>query len=464
MVRQRHALFVSALILTYLMISPADANGTLKPITGLNKIRHIIVIYLENRSFDNLYGLFPGANGIANAGSAATQVDKDGKPYDTLSPVMNTNLKPPVVDTRFPTNLPNKPFRGEPFADIAQTTGDPVHRFYQEQLQIDGGKMDKYVAWSDSMSLVMSYYDGSKLPMWDYATKYVLMDNFFHGAFGGSFLNHIFLVCACAPTYKDAPKKLVADLDERGLLVNDGEVTPDGHAVNTIHPRNGPHGPWITDPAQMLPPQDMPNIGDRLSAKGISWAWYSGGWDDAVAGKPDPGFQYHHQPFAYFKNTSLGTPGAKAHLKDGIDFVADIQNGRLPAVVFFKPLGEDSEHPGYSNITTGEHHTRDLIKLIEKSKLWNDSLITVTYDENGGLWDHVAPPKIDRWGPGTRVPALFISPFAKKGLVDHTQYGTTSILKLIETRFGLAPLGSRDSAAADMTSALDLGNGVAPRR
>jgi phospholipase C len=83
-------------------------------------------------------------------------------------------------------------------------------------------------------------------------------------------------------------------------------------------------------------------------------------------------------------------------------------------------------------------------------------VIVVTYDENGGLWDHVAPPKIDRWGPGTRVPTIVISPFAKKGFIDHTVYDTTAILKLIETRFGLAPLGTRDAASGDLTTALDL--------
>ena len=86
-------------------------------------------------------------------------------------------------------------------------------------------------------------------------------------------------------------------------------------------------------------------------------------------------------------------------------------------------------------------------------------MVIITYDENGGLWDHVAPPKIDKWGPGTRVPTLLISPFAKKGFVDHTQYDTTSILKLIETRWGLEPLGTRDGGANDLSNALDLGVG-----
>ncbi|MEA2951497.1 MAG: hypothetical protein QOJ96_1017, partial [Alphaproteobacteria bacterium] len=143
-------------------------------------------------------------------------------------------------------------------------------------------------------------------------------------------------------------------------------------------------------------------------------------------------------------------------LKDELDLIAGIEKGELPQVVFFKPAGEDNEHPGYASVLAGERHTADLIKMIERSPLWNDTAIIIAYDENGGLWDHVAPPKIDRWGPGTRVPALVISPFAKKGFIDHTQYDTTSILKLIETRFGLAPLGTRDAATNDMTNAFEL--------
>ena len=433
----------------------AVAQEPPKPSPGLEKINHIIVIYLENRSFDQLYGLFPGAEGIANAGAAATQVDKDGKPYDRLPPVLNTNFRPPQIDGRFPTNLENKPYRAEPYVSLSQVTGDAWHRYYQEQLQIDGGKMDKYVAWSDAGSLVMSYFDGSPAPMWSYAKDYTLMDHYHHASFGGSFFNHLFMVCACPPKFPNAPASLVAQFDDKGQLVKDGAVTPDGFAVNTLLAAGGPY-PALFPKALLLPPQTDATIGDRLDEKGIDWAWYSGGWDDAIAGHPGPLFQFHHQPFAYFTHYALGTPGARAHLKDEKDFIDGIERGALPPVVFFKPSGEDNEHPGYSSILAGEYHTALLIQLIQRSPLWKDSAIIVTYDENGGLWDHVAPPVIDRWGPGTRVPALLISPYAKRGFIDHQVMDTTAILKLIETRHGLAPLGSRDAASSDMTEAFDF--------
>ena len=438
--------------LTSLALLGSCAGTLADPPAGLAKINHIVVIYLENRSFDNLYGLFPGAEGLSDLGAVAPQLDKDGRAYEKLPPVNYVGLKGAKQDLRFPADLPNQPFRAEPYVGLEGVTGDAVHRYYQEQLQIDGGKNDKFVAWSDAASLVMSHYDGSPTPMWRLAKDYTLMDHFHHAGFGGSFFNHIYMICGCAPKFPNAPADMIAKLDADGSLVKDGAVTPDGYAVNTLFAAGGPY-PAGYPTARLVPPQTDATIGDRLDEKGIDWAWYSGGWDDAVAGKPGPLFQFHHQPFAYFANYAVGTPGAKAHLKDEQDFIEGITKGELPPVVFFKPSGEDNEHPGYSSILAGEYHTNLLIDLIKRSPLWKDSAIIITYDENGGLWDHVAPPVIDKWGPGTRVPALLISPFAKKGFIDHNVMDTTAIDKLIETRWGLKPLGTRDAASGDMTEA-----------
>jgi phospholipase C len=247
----------------------------------------------------------------------------------------------------------------------------------------------------------------------------------------------------------------VAKLDDKGNLVKEGAVTSDGFAVNTLYPSTTPR-PENPDPKELLPLQGMPTIGDRLSEKGVSWAWFAAGWNDAVNGKSDPTFEYHHQPFLYFANYAVGTPGRAEHLKDMDDFRAALRNNALPAVSFIKPLGLFDEHPGYTDVMRGQNYIHDLIKLIQASPAWKDSAIILAYDENGGRWDHVAPPKGDRWGPGTRVLAIIISPFAKRHWVDHTQYDTTSILKFIETRWELAPLGSRDAAANNLTNAFDF--------
>ncbi|TMJ10678.1 MAG: acid phosphatase, partial [Bacillati bacterium ANGP1] len=202
-----------------------------------------------------------------------------------------------------------------------------------------------------------------------------------------------------------------------------------------------------------LPGQTMPTIGDRLDERGISWAWYAGGWNDAVAGRPDRLFQFHHQPFAYFARYADGTPGRAQHLRDEQEFFTALKGDTLPAVSFVKPLGPDNEHPGYADLLRGQQHVLELVAAVMQSPAWAETAIIITYDENGGRWDHVAPPVRDRWGPGTRVPAIVVSRLAKKRTVDHTRYDTTSILRLIETRWNLQPLGAVDRNAGDLRNA-----------
>ncbi|HMA37202.1 MAG TPA: alkaline phosphatase family protein, partial [Chloroflexia bacterium] len=263
--------------LRLLALGAVVAMGTVAPVAQaagpLDKINHIIVIYQENWSFDSLYGKFPGANGLANAGATMQQVDKTGQPYATLPQPINTNLKPPGPDPRFPANLPVAPFDLTQYVAPTDKTGDLVHRYYQNQYQIDGGKSDKYIAWSNAAGLVMSYYDATNMPEGQLAQQYVMADNWFQSAFGGSFLNHQWLICACSPTWPNAPANQVAQLDASGMMVKDGQVTPDGYVVNTSFTVNTPHPANITNTTQLVPEQTAPTIGDRLSEKGISWAW-----------------------------------------------------------------------------------------------------------------------------------------------------------------------------------------------
>jgi phospholipase C len=440
--------------LTTSMSAQAQQAAERRP--ELSRIGHIIVLFLENRSFDHLYGLFPGAEGIHASGFASIQVSAEGRQFATLPAVINNLSRLGGIDSRFAAGLPNGPFRADRFVGLEEHTGDPVHRFYQEQEQIDGGKMDRFVAVSDTGALPMGYLDGRELPLFRLAREYTLADRFFHAAYGGSLLNHFWLICSCTPRYDNAPENLVAKLDADGRMIKDGAVTPDGYAVNTIDPISTPHDPTITDNRQFLPLQTMPTIGRRLTDAGVSWAWYSGGFTAAVAGHPDSTFIYHHQPFAYFADYATGTAGRSEHLKDEHDMLRAIRDRTLPAVSFYKPIGADNEHPGYANLVRGDYHAADIIYQIQQSFVWDDAVIIVTYAGNGGIWDHVAPPKIDRWGLGTRVPTIIISPFAKRHFVDHTTYDTTAILKLIETRWGLTPLGERDAHAADLTNALQF--------
>src|SRR5213083_1150034 len=191
---RRRLLVPSMLLLVACTLQPAGA-----PKAGLDRIEHVIVIYAENRSFDNLYGLFPGADGIANATPEQyTQVDYDGTPLPHLPPVW----KGKDPDPAFPKDLPNRPFRLDlpPISiPLSGHTRDLIHKFYQQQEQINGGRNDRFAEVSDAGALSMGYYDGSPLPMWQWAREYTLADNFFMGAFGDSFINHFWLVCACTP-------------------------------------------------------------------------------------------------------------------------------------------------------------------------------------------------------------------------------------------------------------------------
>ena len=247
-------------------------------------------------------------------------------------------------------------------------------------------------------------------------------------------------------------------------MTKDGAITPDGYAVNTIEPASALHDAQVEDETHRLPPQTMRTIGHLLTDAGVSWAWYSGSLADAIAGHPDQSFIYHHQPFAYFPEYAKGTPGQTEHLKDERDMMRAIEDRTLPAVTFYQPIGANDEHPGYATLMQGDYHVALIVRAIQNSFIWDDAVIIVTYAGNGGMWDHVAPPKLDRWGPGTRVPTIIISPFAKRHFADHTTYDTTSILKLIETRWHLTPLGKRDAQAADLTNALDLDWSGSPTR
>jgi len=432
-----------------------------------SSIQHVVVIYQENWSFDGLYGSAAGTNDLSDASSTIPQIDKvTGAPITKLPQPLDENGNP---DPDFPAGLPVQPYNAMTYISPSKLTGDIVHRFYQEQSQIDGGKMDKFVTWSDNPGLVFSYFDATTMPEGALAKQYVLADNWFHSAFGGSFLNHQWLICACSPVFPNAPAGVVAKLDASGQLaldangniIQDGYVTPDGFAVNTSYTVNTPHPAGVAA-AKLVPNQTSPTIGDRLSAAGVSWKWYSGGWDNALAGNPDPLFQFHHQPFAYFKNFADGTAAKAQHLQDETKFLSDLQAGTLPAVSFVKPLGTDNEHPGYSALSAGQQHVADLVAAVQASSAWPSTAIIITYDENGGRWDHVPPPgPFDRWGPGTRVPAIIISPFAKRGFIDHTQYETDSILAFIEKRWGLKPLTTRDANANPLLNAFTFTSGPA---
>jgi acid phosphatase len=521
-----------------------NGNGSMK------QIDRIVVIYEENHSFDNLYGMWEKVDGLRNADpSHTTQINQAGQPYSCLMQNDVNLTSPPQpadctnTNPAFTSHFKNAPFTiddfiaptdttcpvpGAPFAPngVAKGSGLPggctrdlVHRFYQEQYQLNGGAQNRYTTGSDAVGLTQGVYDTRSLPIYEYlhekgAPRYAIADRFFQAAFGGSFLNHQWLIAAATPIDTNDTTGLHPLLDSNGMPtsyplytatgpVADGRPltaecpAPKGmlcgdYAVNTIQPPYQPHGSGA-----QLSPQETPTIGDRLSGKGISWAWYSGGWSNAAGDVGGPGwtngstpgtctdpnsvgsanypncpdklFQYHHQPFNYFANYAPKQPG-RQHLRDEQEFIADAKASRssckLAQVSFIKPIGAENEHPGYASAHAGSTHLVDLLTDIQGSKCAKSTMVVVTYDEFGGQWDHVPPPgqgtttpgPHDLHGPGTRIPALILAPgLPSKFVVDHTSHDTTSIMATIEHRFGLAPVADRDRKVADLSSVFKKG-------
>ena len=556
MISSRVRIVVPAVLASLLALTalPAAGSESDRGDTPLGKINHIVVIYEENHSFDNLYGGWPGVNGRSNATSAQTlQVGQNSGPYACLlqndvnltSPPLPADCTDTTTGAAFSSHFLNAPFSIEAYIPRdARTcpqpgvfapnglppnaanlpggcTRDIVHRFYQEQYQLNDGKQNRYTTGSDAVGLTQGYYNTKALPIYQYLHQedhpnYAIADNFFQAAFGGSFLNHQWLIAAASPTWPGAPVANHSIIDSNGMPTGKTAnpsyalYTPTGpvldrqltqlcpsvvsgracgdYAVNTIQPA---FQPFKGSP--QLPPQTGKTIGDELTGAGVSWAWYSGGWSNAngdyrgpgwtngsVAGvcgdpnsAPNPSwpycpnkvFQFHHQPFNYFANYAPGTPG-RAHLQDEQAFIDLAQSStkscKLNAVSFVKPIGLENEHPGYTSESRGSSHLVELLKTIEDTKCAKDTMVVVTYDEFGGQWDHVAPPgqggttgPHDQWGPGTRLPTLIIAPRLRGDfVVDHTQYDTTSILATIEHRFGLTKLGAntRDGAVNDLST------------
>src|SRR2546430_14761114 len=434
---------------------------------AFDAINHVVVIYEENHSFDNLYGGWEGVNGRANAGNAS-QVAQGGSTYNCLLQNDANLTSPPLAadcsnTTALMSHFANQPFSIEAYIPAsAQTcpqpggfflhgstpssanlpggcTEDIVHRFYQEQYQLNNGAQNRYVTGSDAVGLAMGYYNTTALPIYQYlhsdgAPHYAIADDFFQGAFGGSFLNHQRLIPAASPAWANMPDGQHSMVDANGfpnagyplytptgpvadrpgtqacgLLTTNANVACGNYAVNTIQPTSQPTS---SNPLK-LPPLTSANIGDRLTAAGVSWAWYSGGWDNAAGNVGGPGwtngttpgqcadqesflngtttptrwycpnkvFQFHHQPFNYFANYAEGGPG-RSHLQDEQAFLglanSSSKDCSLPAVSFVKPVGLENEHPGYTSEGRGSDHLVQLLSSIQGSACRTDTMVVVT--------------------------------------------------------------------------------------
>ena len=332
----------------------------------------------------------------------------DGIPADTCMPVDPTGAT---------TTDCVKPFYigGDGVADLGHTS-----KVFEAEY--NNGAMDGFISafgkQRDVGQQAMGYYDERDIPYyWNIADDYVLFDRLFTSAAAGSVWNHMFWVTG----------------------------TPGNFEADALKPTGF---------------DDVPTIFDRLQAAGISWKFYVQHYQPDLTFRTPAALEQSAQtawvPLLNY-NRFLDDPALNSRIVDMSEYYQDLANGTLPAVSFMVPSGA-SEHPPGS-IQAGERFVRSLVTALMASSSWKSSAFMWTYDDWGGWYDHVSPPAVDQYGYGFRSPGLLVSPYAKKGYVDHTTLDFTSELKFIENNWGVAPLAERDSTANDITSAFDFRSG-----
>jgi phospholipase C len=352
-------------------------------------IKRVVYVFLENRSFDHLFGRFPGVDG-------ATVGVSDGK------------------------EVPLRP--------AAQwLAGDLPHHYDAAVTSINRGKMDGF--GQDDVSDYFAYTQDREEDVpnyWRWAREFVLSDNFFSSALGNSYPQHLYLVAGTSAGTFDSPQDIEPSR-RRGRLYktwgcdgNQSRYLVVRRSDGSTHKAFG--GCW-----------DVPTVGDQLRERGIDWRFYSSPWYQvgyiwnayAAIGR------YIHDPALWNR-----------HIADTADVVADARAGNLPAVTWVVPRYELSEHPPYSTCYSHNWVT-SLVNGIMRSPVWKHTAIFLTWDEWGGFYDHVVPPKVDQIGLGLRVPMLVISPYAKRGYIDDARGEFSSPLKFIADNWGLPYLTDR---------------------
>ena len=385
---------------------------------GLEKIKHFVFIMQENRAFDNYFGTYPGADDIPKG-------------------ICLTNPKGgPCVAPYHDTNDIN---RGGP------------HGWVNAWADIDGGLMDGFLAeaykgnstngtqacnltdpncapGSDPRD-VMGYHDYHEIPnYWNYARLYVLQDHMFESVASKSLVAHLYMLAAQSGGY------------------------------------TGYHQPRPTT-------YNFPEITELLGSSKINWKYYvtSGrlpdtedpeevGSNEVQTQNPDEYTDFNPLPaFPKVQNN----PEQRNRLVDSSQFYIDAQNGKLPQVSWVVPDMNVSEHPP-SSVRAGMAYVTGLVNAVMEGPDWNTTAIFISWDDWGGFYDHVPPPKVDKYGFGIRVPGLVISPYAKQNYVDHKTYSFDSWLRTVEERFGVNPMTARDTKANDMLNAFDFSQNPRP--
>jgi len=369
--------------------------------TGIKKIQHIIFIVKENRTFDNYFGRFAGSNG------ATTGLASNGA---VIPMIHESDRMPRDID----------------------------HTWYGVHKAIDGGRMDKfdlpYGGNTNGDYLAYTQMFAADIPnYWMYAKHFVLADNMFSSLVGPSFPNHLYTVGA-----------------QSGTAIDNFKARPwgcDSVSTNTVQTLD----PVTKVQKLVFPCFEFNTLADSLQTAGISWKYYA-----ATANQNG----YHWSALnaiGHIRNSALWA----THVIPVDQFVADARAGKLAAVNWVTPKWAESEHPPAS-VCAGENWTVGLINAVMQSPDWNTTAIFLTWDDFGGLYDHVPPPTVDVFGFGPRVPLLIISPYAKNAHIAHKQYEFSSLLKFVEVRFNLPTLTQRDGVANDLLDTFDFAQAPRP--
>jgi phospholipase C len=468
-------------------------------------IKHLVVIYDENVSYDHYFGTYPKA---ANTGgtrfTAASGTPSNNNLVTSGKLTHNPNLYPP-----------------KRLAPSQALTCDQDHLYTPEQRAEDGGRMDLFVqnttgsaCGGSPAGLVMDYFDGNTVTgLWNYAQQYAMSDNSWDAVFGPSSPGAVNLVAGQTHGFAAVNPATLQPVAANSI------IRTDSHGVGTMIGDLDPAYDDCSDANRTNSnPVDLStgsNIGELLNAKGVTWGWFQGGFRPTahsgtraicgsshvnIGGARVGDYIPHHDPFQYYKATAnphhltatsvamIGHSDRANHQYDLRDFTAALDAGNLPAVSFLKASGYQDGHAGFSDPIDEQHFLVNEINALQRSKFWASTAVVIAYDDSDGWYDHVASPNVNasasasdalsgtgkcgtvkdptaenaRCGYGPRQPLLVVSPYARQNYVDHALTDQSSILRFIEDNWGLGRIGggSMDAKAGSIQGMFDFTSGA----
>jgi len=382
-----------------------------------HKITNIVYLVKENRTFDHLFGHFPGADG-ATSGELC-----DG-----------TQIQ------------------------LGHATDDQAgasHSFTAGITAVNGGQMNCFdrIPQGDGGATYVQYTEDQIPNYWTYARRFTLGDKFFSSAYGPTFVEHFWMVAASSNRYIENQRPLEGQAGDDGVLggyCDDRSERifsfpvlsqADARTVYQLEEQSRT-GQLVRDwVIERWPCHDITTMPDLLRHAGISWKYYLSDtpYFDVMGTIP-------HIRYGPMWNDVVDTA----------TFVPDVQSGHMPQVSWLLPPTPESDHPGYGALCDGENWTVRMVNTIMQSAEWKHTAIFLTWDDFGGFYDHVAPPHLDVYGDGPRVPLIVISPYARRGDVFHGTSDFTSVLAFMEQLYGLPALTERDANANDLIGAFDF--------